>query len=649
MRIKEINLQHYGPLPKFIKEFDEGVHVIYGSNESGKTLLIDAIMKMLVGGKKFHSSMDRVEERPSGYVLIDKDGEEIKLDEKENLETLMEIGSDELRNIFCIRDADLQITEETEFYERTQDKIAGLRSADLRRIIKVLRAKGRLTDKGHLANSKGTYYARSVFTDARKLISEITAYIKKARKEQVEEFELELMKSKSSLKLFRETLETLEKAKSKHEFKRIQEDYNDLVQANTEFKTVSTDKIAELEGLITKHEANPVNEVEIQRNLDLYKTLSLASLGLGAITFVLAYVLTTPTIGYLIPVLFMIGGAYSLIQWNNNNSVLSEVEKLESQICSTGSQLEIESDTVSGIKSDLDAITRVNEATQKTLYGKLEVLRSFFDINTGETDEIISQASQSLAKLEKEIDHSVTIKYSETEYGRIKGKLEAIQERIEEKDGQLKDHRDILEDFRSRITDLNYSRFMGTELELIIDNLESLERVVPSLEALRDRIDLDKVATSEAIKVFKKLETEEVEKITELFSKDSSAVEIFKDTTNGRYSDLRYDIDTGSIIVERPTGETLGVSKLSKGTKDQLYLAIRVALGEKILEGSPGFFIMDDAFLSSDENRLHSQVELLEKLSRKGWQIIYVTMKRDALENISNITENEVLTLKQLA
>jgi len=649
MRIKEINLQHYGPLPKFIKEFDEGVHVIYGSNESGKTLLIDAVMKMLVGGKKFHSSMDRVEEKPSGYVLIDKDGEEIKLDEKENLETLMEIGSDELRNIFCIRDADLQISEETEFYERTQDKLAGLRSSDLRQIIKALRAKGRLTDGGQLANSQGTNYAKSVFTDARKLISEIADYIQKARNDNVETLELELIKTRSTLESFKETLETLDKAKSKHEFAKIQADYNDLVEANTEFKAIPTDKIAEIEGLIAKHEENPINKLEIQRNLDLYKKLSLTSLGLGALAIILAYVLTMPTIGYLVPLLFLVGGAYSLNQWISNNSVLSEVEQLESQIYSIGHQLEIESDTVSGIKSDLNAITEENEATRKTLYGKLEVVRSFFDIKTGEIDEIISQSLNSLAKLEKEIDDSVKMEYSETEYGSIKEEIEAIRERIDEINGQLTEHRDQLEDFKSRITDLNYSRFMGNELELIIDNLEALERAVPLLEALRDRIDLDKVATSEAIKIFQELETEEEQKITELFSKESSAVEIFKETTNGRYSDLRYDLDTGSIIVERPTGETLDVSKLSKGTRDQLYLAIRVALGEKILEGSPGFFIMDDAFLSSDDKRLKSQVELLEKLSKKGWQIIYVTTKKEALENISNITENEVITLKQLA
>ena len=190
---------------------------------------------------------------------------------------------------------------------------------------------------------------------------------------------------------------------------------------------------------------------------------------------------------------------------------------------------------------------------------------------------------------------------------------------------------------------------MGSDLELIIDNLDALESVLPMLEGLRDRIELDRAASNEAIKIFNDLETEEEQKITELFSKDSSAVEIFMETTDGRYSDLRYDIDSKKVIVERPSGEKLEESKLSKGTRDQLYLAIRVALGEKLLEGSPGFFIMDDAFLSSDEDRLKSQVELLEKLSKKGWQIIYVTMKKEAQENISNITENEVLTLKQLA
>lgn len=127
MKIKEINLQHYGPLPKFSKKFNDGVQIVNGSNESGKTLLIDAVMKILIGGKKHDPSLSRVDEIPTGYIIIEKDGEEIKLESEETLEKIMDIDSDELQNIFCIRDADLRITDETRFYERTQDKLANLR------------------------------------------------------------------------------------------------------------------------------------------------------------------------------------------------------------------------------------------------------------------------------------------------------------------------------------------------------------------------------------------------------------------------------------------------------------------------------------------------------------------------------------------
>ncbi len=62
----------------------------------------------------------------------------------------------------------------------------------------------------------------------------------------------------------------------------------------------------------------------------------------------------------------------------------------------------------------------------------------------------------------------------------------------------------------------------------------------------------------------------------------------------------------------RQNGESFEVNNLSRGARDQLYLAVRVALGQKLLEGSPGFFIMDDTFLSADENRLKIQTGLLK-------------------------------------
>ena len=105
---------------------------------------------------------------------------------------------------------------------------------------------------------------------------------------------------------------------------------------------------------------------------------------------------------------------------------------------------------------------------------------------------------------------------------------------------------------------------------------------------------------------------------------------------------------TRSPVHEIKVYETLQ-PECARAARDQLYLAVRVALGQKILEGSPGFFIMDDAFLSADENRLQIQTDLLKQLSNRGWQIIYFTMKKKALETIRGITDNKPMILAQLA
>ena len=79
-------------------------------------------------------------------------------------------------------------------------------------------------------------------------------------------------------------------------------------------------------------------------------------------------------------------------------------------------------------------------------------------------------------------------------------------------------------------------------------------------------------------------------------------------------------------------GECLDVYKLSGGAYDQLYFSIRLALGEKLLKGMQGFFILDDPFIKADGERLQRQIKLLKKISSYGWQILYFTAKDEILE-----------------
>lgn len=107
----------------------------------------------------------------------------------------------------------------------------------------------------------------------------------------------------------------------------------------------------------------------------------------------------------------------------------------------------------------------------------------------------------------------------------------------------------------------------------------------------------------------------------------------FKEITNNAYNKVTLDDSSGKIFVEQKNGEKLEAEKLSAATYDQLYLSVRLALGEKLLKDDHAFFIMDDPFIKSDINRLRRQLEILHRISDLGWQIIYFSAK-DEVKNL---------------
>ena len=100
----------------------------------------------------------------------------------------------------------------------------------------------------------------------------------------------------------------------------------------------------------------------------------------------------------------------------------------------------------------------------------------------------------------------------------------------------------------------------------------------------------------EALNIFEEIENEEKNKVTTLFGDDSKVSEYFREITNNFYKSVRLNPEEQKIQVERNDGEIFNADQLSAGTYDQLYLSIRLALGEKLLKGEKGFFIMDDPF-----------------------------------------------------
>ena len=74
MKIKKIYIERYGPINNLTLDIGEGLQIIWGRNEAGKTLAIDAIIKILLQGKvRDFDNINRVEEEPEGYVIMEDD------------------------------------------------------------------------------------------------------------------------------------------------------------------------------------------------------------------------------------------------------------------------------------------------------------------------------------------------------------------------------------------------------------------------------------------------------------------------------------------------------------------------------------------------------------------------------------------------
>lgn len=111
----------------------------------------------------------------------------------------------------------------------------------------------------------------------------------------------------------------------------------------------------------------------------------------------------------------------------------------------------------------------------------------------------------------------------------------------------------------------------------------------------------------------------------------------FSYITRGRYQKVEWR--QGSIYVEDKDGASYSTEDLSTGTLDQLLFSLRLSILRKALPGG-GFFILDDAFLTSDYERREKLVQLCQDLSYHGWQILYFTVDdhlRDLFSQICGI------------
>jgi uncharacterized protein YhaN len=129
------------------------------------------------------------------------------------------------------------------------------------------------------------------------------------------------------------------------------------------------------------------------------------------------------------------------------------------------------------------------------------------------------------------------------------------------------------------------------------------------------------------------------------------ASEIFAGQTLGSFAGLREDYnDKGEQVLVgcRPGGTLLGVPGMSDGTRDQLYLALRLASLETYLENKEAVpFIADDLMINFDDKRALETLRNLLKVSRKT-QVVFFTHHQHLLNLINMHVDSKEVFVHRL-
>jgi len=747
MRIKELFIKRYGPLKGISYTLSHPFALLVGNNEDGKTLTIDALVKLLLGRhvRDFGHIIDRVEESPEGYCVIEvDDGREIKLPENGDLTKIAAVTASEYRNIFIIRDSDLSIARESEFYTTVTNRLTGLRTAEILKTKEALREIGRITPTGIFRDIKDEI-VKTRIEGAKALLENIEGLAQEMRGQKFDELEAKTVRLQEEIEGIEHELERLEDARKQETHKKGTEALRRLITAleNREKVALHTEADAQLwrdcerdiqnyskerEALFDKLKGNEKELKETEKTLqekarefrifeDRKKTLDevkaelnlyemkrgeilqrehrgMAYVRMGIVAALLLGIsllglIFRPSVPFYIAApLFLVAtiafwihqfqrvrdktwlaGAFERIKLTLAKFELSakSVEKIYALLQHVDEEHRKKSDEIQEItrkKENLeegiaelrnrtipDEEKKINDAQrriddirnkarvesrheyqqglklrqqyEKTVDEEKGILRNLLGAQGKTVEDNIVFWHQELKTLESDQQPSKGIPYNEATVTQLKEGKDTAEATLDSLHENMAAFRKRLEEIEREANKILQPETEYLHCTTSID----LAAVRDTLRAFVSSNEDTREAVLKIIDIFEEIEAEEREKVADLFGAENPVSGYFGEITDGLYDAVLFNQERGCIEVRRKDGLILEAAKLSGGAYDQLYLAIRLALGEKVLEGKKGFFIMDDPFVKADPERLGRQMAMLQRIAELGWQVIYFSAK----------------------
>jgi hypothetical protein len=336
-------------------------------------------------------------------------------------------------------------------------------------------------------------------------------------------------------------------------------------------------------------------------------------------------------------------GLYSLFRFRSAAGMQARMEKEK-----------LEKDFKNRFKCDLDSLTQIEALllNQEEEYKKSEFLKKQLETEQSELDVLKNKISIFFTGLSGKVtDQSLWSEKIAEEKTRIKN-INALKTKKEVELAGLNvdetDYRATGNDrtYNSEMFD-NVIRELGeiekalsahdSKLEALkqsicgiagLEPFEKWEDVLTSFYHVRDEttaafnsLTANIIGRIIVHEVLEELRSEEDKKITESFKSRTIQDPLFELT--GRYRQIILEDDQ---LIVRNNFNDFPFKDLSTGTQEQVLLALRIGFGSRLLTKDRLFLILDDSFQYSDWKRRPLSVVKMGKLAKQGWQVICFTM-----------------------
>jgi DNA repair exonuclease SbcCD ATPase subunit len=773
MRFETAEVDRYGPLAGCRPPCGDGVTVVAGPNESGKTLYLEAVLQLLEPDvAEYMPGGPRVDAAPAGRVVVVDGDERHALGDGTCLSDVSRVAPRHLYNLFVVRDSDLVLPEGPEYYTSLVEHLGDIHTSAIESIRAELVAEGRLTEtRLNLANRE--YDTEDCRAEAAALAEEVEAYLGTLEERGTSEAVRERLRLRSELSRVEADLATqrtagdlaaLEDASEQYEtyveateslrelagfdrgtLEELRELSGDLEHARERIEAAEAslarereeaercreelatarDRLAELEArepdvqqveaaLAAYRDRASADDGGFEERLALRRHVAVAGVVGGGLAAAGGAVAGS-SVAFVVAALCLLVAAAAGLANRRLADRAADAAALERELLegardagfevaapadvapllgefendleragARANRLEARYEELDGRVDDLEAELEAAESRADDLRGRLEAVLDDRGVDTIEAYEarvqtregherdrsdaelVLERAvgepdaddpAERIAHWEAELeewradlgDPAVDAdRYDEAELERLEARAAELEERLRALEAELAEYQDQLDEFERRAEAVSPPPFVDVDPSLAARTDEGLRDLAADLRTVVETIERNAEVSRRAVNIFDGIRDDEEGKVATLFDPEGPASETFAHLTDGRYEAVDYDPEAETLAVTAADGGTLTPRQLSRGTRDQLYLAARLSLAEQLLDGGSGFLLLDDPFLAADPTRLRNGFETLQGLCEDGWQVIYLTAKPEVHEEMATEFDCPVYELAPL-